>query len=533
MGWYIRKSFSFGPLRLNLSKSGLGYSFGVKGARIGTGPRGNYIHMGRYGVYYRQNFNPPTQSDSTPTSPSPTSRYESITTGTIIPTADVSQLTDISAEDLLTYIRAQHSKLAVAPWVLACAGLILVIMIGLQIELWIVVCCSVLSVLAYVLIRRFDMGRKRVTLHYELDESADAKYKALLHAIESLHSSQRMWRVITRDPSVDPKYSAGAGLIINRQTAAVELGPPRNFQVDLPLWRLGLGSQSLYLLPDRILVYQGSDIGTVPYSDLTSTHSMTQYVESDGVPSDARVVGTTWRYANKRGGPDRRFANNPQIPVVLYGEVLLRSRSGLQVVLQCSNAEESQKFAQGLSGYCSTMSAASLDESSAVRTSSMPKPLEESAIEGWGWAAAPLLFVVMVLALLLGPRGFYLQATPALDTTARQDAKPLPDTRVLRQKGMQIVLAVPAATTDLDLVRVLDHIRAKLGSSELSDLGVQMPEGALPPNGAIFLFRTDSSAVPGPLGQSDAILKWSPKTITATLRKADGTRVPAFASTAQ
>ena len=29
MGWYLRKSFSFGPLRLNLSKSGLGYSFGV------------------------------------------------------------------------------------------------------------------------------------------------------------------------------------------------------------------------------------------------------------------------------------------------------------------------------------------------------------------------------------------------------------------------------------------------------------------------------------------------------------------------
>jgi hypothetical protein len=52
MGWYLRKSFSFGPLRLNLSKSGLGYSFGVKGARIGTGPRGNYIHMGRYGLYY-------------------------------------------------------------------------------------------------------------------------------------------------------------------------------------------------------------------------------------------------------------------------------------------------------------------------------------------------------------------------------------------------------------------------------------------------------------------------------------------------
>ena len=35
---YLKKAFSFGPFRLNLSKSGLGLSFGVTGLRIGTGP---------------------------------------------------------------------------------------------------------------------------------------------------------------------------------------------------------------------------------------------------------------------------------------------------------------------------------------------------------------------------------------------------------------------------------------------------------------------------------------------------------------
>src|ERR1022692_1284377 len=56
MGFYIRKSLGFGPLRLNLSRSGLGASFGVTGARIGVGPRGSYIHMGRDGLYYRQSL---------------------------------------------------------------------------------------------------------------------------------------------------------------------------------------------------------------------------------------------------------------------------------------------------------------------------------------------------------------------------------------------------------------------------------------------------------------------------------------------
>ncbi len=53
MGWYLRKSLNLGPIRINLSKSGLGMSAGVKGLRVGTGPRGKYLHAGREGLYYR------------------------------------------------------------------------------------------------------------------------------------------------------------------------------------------------------------------------------------------------------------------------------------------------------------------------------------------------------------------------------------------------------------------------------------------------------------------------------------------------
>jgi hypothetical protein len=57
MGFYLRKSFRFGPLRLNLSKRGLGLSAGVKGARIGVSAEGKpYVAAGREGIYYRQNL---------------------------------------------------------------------------------------------------------------------------------------------------------------------------------------------------------------------------------------------------------------------------------------------------------------------------------------------------------------------------------------------------------------------------------------------------------------------------------------------
>lgn len=54
MGWSYRRSAKFGPFRLNFSKSGIGVSAGVKGARISTGPRGSYANFGISGLYYRQ-----------------------------------------------------------------------------------------------------------------------------------------------------------------------------------------------------------------------------------------------------------------------------------------------------------------------------------------------------------------------------------------------------------------------------------------------------------------------------------------------
>src|SRR5262249_13335065 len=67
----------FGPLRFNLSKSGIGLSAGVKGARIGIRPDGHaYTNVGRYGLYYRQELGrlgSVRQSASSPARVRPTS----------------------------------------------------------------------------------------------------------------------------------------------------------------------------------------------------------------------------------------------------------------------------------------------------------------------------------------------------------------------------------------------------------------------------------------------------------------------------
>jgi hypothetical protein len=57
MGWFFRKGFSFGPFRINFSKSGVGGSVGVKGARAGVNARGNkYLSLFRHGIGYRKEY---------------------------------------------------------------------------------------------------------------------------------------------------------------------------------------------------------------------------------------------------------------------------------------------------------------------------------------------------------------------------------------------------------------------------------------------------------------------------------------------
>ena len=96
------------------------------------------------------------------------------------------------------------------------------------------------------------------------------------------------------------------------------------------------GRQTLYLFPDRILVVDSTGVGAVSYSELAVQIDTSRFVEDEGVPNDAQVVDRTWRYVNKSGGPDRRFANNRELPVCLYEEFRITSGRGLNELLQFS-----------------------------------------------------------------------------------------------------------------------------------------------------------------------------------------------------
>lgn len=97
MAFYFRKSFRMGPVRFNLSKSGLGASIGVKGARVGITSTGRaYVHAGRGGLYMREYLSgPATRSSTAGARTEPITLYED-TGATYAPPAAISDRATLS-----------------------------------------------------------------------------------------------------------------------------------------------------------------------------------------------------------------------------------------------------------------------------------------------------------------------------------------------------------------------------------------------------------------------------------------------------
>ncbi|HSY17531.1 MAG TPA: DUF4236 domain-containing protein [Candidatus Acidoferrales bacterium] len=336
MGFYIRKSVSVGPFRFNLSKSGIGVSTGIKGFRVGTGPRGNYVQMGRGGIYFRQTL--PSLNGHGTLTPTPEVEYSSIEMKEI-ESGNVSQMVDSSSAALLEEINSKSKKMLIWPWILAAGICLLFLLVATNSPVWIYCLITPLSIAGLVWAIYADKLRKTVVLFYELEPHIEEAFQHLHNTFDSLRACSRMWHIESRGSittTYDWKVNAGASAVVKRKSIAPFAGSPSYFKSNISIPALPAGRQTLFFLPDRILVWDTNGVGAVNYDQLNADYGEQRFIEDEGVPGDSRVVDKTWRYKNKKGGPDRRFNNNREIPIVIYEALMLTSKSGLRESFQIS-----------------------------------------------------------------------------------------------------------------------------------------------------------------------------------------------------
>jgi hypothetical protein len=371
MGLYFRKSLNLGGLRLNLSKSGVGFSTGVRGFRIGVNARGQqYVSCGFGGIYYRQFLGGsrrvgPTQSINQPQAAPPSRRPTApqgwpvtpapiqpqpwqppIPSGTVGPemridSGDVSAMVDATSKDLLDEIRRRHRRIRWHLWfAMACtAGFCIALTKG---STALAVFSAVLFAVGTPLLWWMVHQRKRVVRLYQLDPAYAERYRRILDAFEMLRRSQRIWNIQTHAEVLDPKYHAGASELMRRASVVAGSALPPYFKSNVVPPRLPAGRQTLYFFPDCIFVFDGWDVGVIGYGQLDVRACETRFIEDERPPGDSTIVGQRWRYVNKNGTPDRRFSNNRRLPVMLYGELSLRSQTGLNELFHVSRPDSAR-----------------------------------------------------------------------------------------------------------------------------------------------------------------------------------------------
>lgn len=116
MSWSYRKSFGSFPVKVNLSKRGVSYSVGIKGAHINLSSRGTYVNLNFNGISYRQKISGPPAPHPSP-SPRPLDRpLDHPQPVYNIGSASVEQLTDTDSTAFITELTQKSRLSPLAPW---------------------------------------------------------------------------------------------------------------------------------------------------------------------------------------------------------------------------------------------------------------------------------------------------------------------------------------------------------------------------------------------------------------------------------
>lgn len=318
MGWRYRKSINLGGgFRINLSKSGIGYSWGFPGYRhtySANGTQRKTYSIPGTGISYvegsrKRNNNPINENV----------RYDD---NTKLITGDVKYYKNqnISSMGKDDELLKQINKLRTID-ILANVCLFSIVLIPIGIILKILI-----------------SQKWKIDLTYEMDDINTKKFESLNNFLIELSKNKRLWQIGSSVHVYNTKYNAGAGNNVTRHPISICRKMPWYISKNIDVYCLNLTDEKIYFTPDRMLIFKKfGGVGVRSYNDMVANFSWTNFVETEFVPRDSEIVRYTWTYVNKSGGPDKRFNNNRQIPICKYGEIQLQTEDGINIMLNSSN----------------------------------------------------------------------------------------------------------------------------------------------------------------------------------------------------
>lgn len=318
MGFRVRKSINLGGgFRVNISKSGVGYSWGTKGFRVTKTAKGTTrttTSIPGTGISYVSE----SKSSSSKSKVSATSSCE--VTPVELENEDIHGVTTTEYKDFVSNLQNLKDLNYFLNWALLASFLFAPYF---EWPLWILLIIK-------IWVRFFCKTR----IDYQFEDKEDACSE--MEFFRSLSDSKKIWRTESEI------FTSSDNLPGNVSAEIQEVSPygflPFYLKTNINPVIFKHKKEKIMFFPDKILIENKRDITAVAYDDFDVRLKHLNFVYKDGkVPSDTQVVGSQYTYVNKNGTPDKRHKENPQYPVCLFVGVNL-SFETINISLISSNS---------------------------------------------------------------------------------------------------------------------------------------------------------------------------------------------------
>lgn len=327
MGFRYRKSINLGGgFSVNISKNGIGYSWGTNGYRItkiANGRTRQTVSIPGTGISYvdEHGSNRSAANKKNVEAQNPLEQYYNIQT---IPQVQADTLRSGSYDELFKHIKIAKAIriFAVIVTLLSASSHILFYIMGL-----------LTAILFYL---------SRINVEYNFDDYSQQQWIQLSSAWKSVAASKSLELVTLTAKSKRKKVTAGIETACDTVKIMSSQKLPWYLKTNIKPIVFQSKGQKIAIMPDRLLIFTGSKIGALAYNDLQIVVDAVGMVQQGACPSDSEIVAHVWGYANADGSPDKRYANNKQFPVANFGRITITSASGLntQILFSKSSAAD-------------------------------------------------------------------------------------------------------------------------------------------------------------------------------------------------
>lgn len=348
MGLRYRKSFNLGGgFRVNLSKSGIGYSWGGKGYRFtktATGGTRRTFYIPGTGISWVDETGSGRQKKSSGGTKRRSGKssgaqgnpgaqgYQGAATGPTTyaaPSSFVLQEASENEEQIISRLNFRHRLFIIGSISVPIATLVLACTSGIE---WGATFAFLAIITAFLL-----ECVSRVRLHYTFDsvsQDIEASRVAIMEALEKADSLRQV--VVTKEAGAGKTF-AGANLYSSGRNVQATRASSQFLQTNAPCWKIDAYQGTFYILPDRALLRMSNGWGIVNYDGLDCEIG-TVKAAVEVAPPDAQIVDYTWRYVNPDGSPNSAYKENPKIPICLLGTLKIKG-NGLDFILYVSNLD--------------------------------------------------------------------------------------------------------------------------------------------------------------------------------------------------